>query len=99
MKKGSKIVVAVDESEESTHALSWCLKNLVPSNSNTTLFLLYVKPPPPPVYSLFDAAGLVFSGDVVANVINFGTQSVQSVMERAEAVCRNFHGDVSTLLS
>uniref|UniRef100_A0A2P2N0Y3 Uncharacterized protein n=1 Tax=Rhizophora mucronata TaxID=61149 RepID=A0A2P2N0Y3_RHIMU len=36
-------------------ALSWCLKNLVSCNSNSTLFLLYVKSPPAPVYSLFDA--------------------------------------------
>ena len=53
----SKIVVAVDESKESMHALSWCLSNLVSNNSKNTLVLLYVKPPPP-VYTSFDAAGL-----------------------------------------
>lgn len=53
-----RIVVAVDESEESMHALSWCLHNLVSQNqnTNTTLFLLYVKPPPP-VYCSLDATG------------------------------------------
>lgn len=61
-KRESKIVVAVDESEESMYALSWCLSNLLSRNAiadanNTTLVLLYVKPPPP-VYSSFDAAGL-----------------------------------------
>lgn len=53
----SKIVVAVDESKESMHALSWCLSNLVSHNSRNTLVLLYVKPPPS-VYTSFDAAGL-----------------------------------------
>lgn len=52
-----KIVVAVDESEESMHALSWCLSNLVSHNSTTTLVLLYVKPPPV-IYSSFDMAGI-----------------------------------------
>jgi hypothetical protein len=51
-----KIVVAVDESEESMHALSWCLSNLISHNSTATLVLLYVKPPPA-MYSSFDVAG------------------------------------------
>lgn len=60
VKKEKRIVVAVDESEESMHALSWCLTHLIPadelSSGNSTLVLLYVKPPPP-VFSFFDAAG------------------------------------------
>lgn len=56
-KEEQKIVVAVDESEESMYALSWCLENLLPHSDNTTLVLLYVKPPPT-IYAL-DAAGLI----------------------------------------
>lgn len=57
-----KIVVAVDESEESMQALSWCLGNLssqkaTASASATCLVLLYVKPPPP-LHSSYDAAGI-----------------------------------------
>lgn len=51
-----RVVVAVDESEESMHALSWCLNNLFSHDTNNTLVLLYVKPPLP-VHSSFDAAG------------------------------------------
>ncbi|KNA03424.1 hypothetical protein SOVF_209320, partial [Spinacia oleracea] len=55
-----KIVVAVDESEESMYALSWCLNNVVSvSQQNSvspTLVLLYVKPSPPANYSAFDVA-------------------------------------------
>ena len=53
-----KIVVAVDESEESMNALSWCLNNIIVSEktNSTTLVLLYVKPLPPP-YSSLDVAG------------------------------------------
>lgn len=50
------ILVAVDESEESMYALSWCLHNLLPQNKKSNLVLLYVKPPPP-VYSSLDATG------------------------------------------
>ena len=60
LRRESKIVVAVDESEESMYALSWCLSNFNSqneNNTNTTLVLLYVKPPPP-IYSSYDAAGL-----------------------------------------
>ncbi|KAJ9171736.1 hypothetical protein P3X46_015055 [Hevea brasiliensis] len=48
-------MMAVDESKESMHALSWCLANLVSATSNSTLVLLYVKPPPS-IYSAFDIA-------------------------------------------
>lgn len=56
IKRESKIVVAVDESEESMVALSWCLRNLFAEDTNSTLILLYVKPQLP-VHSSYDAAG------------------------------------------
>lgn len=56
IKRDSKIVVAVDESEESMFALSWCLKTLFAEDTNSTLILLYVKPQSP-VHSTYDAAG------------------------------------------
>ncbi|XP_021742673.1 universal stress protein A-like protein isoform X2 [Chenopodium quinoa] len=43
-----KIVVAVDESEESMYALSWCLNNIVqgqPRNCKDALVLLHAKRP------------------------------------------------------
>lgn len=50
------ILVAVDESEQSMYALTWCLHNLPAQHKNCTLVLLYVKPPPL-VYSSLDPAG------------------------------------------
>ena len=38
-----RVLVAVDEGDESMYALSWCLNNLV--FSKNTLILLYVNPP------------------------------------------------------
>lgn len=61
--KDRRIVVAVDESEESMYALSWCLTNLLSQEAkskaktnnitiNNTIVLLYVKPPPPAYFSM-----------------------------------------------
>ncbi|KAL0389706.1 UNVERIFIED_CONTAM: hypothetical protein Scaly_0327700 [Sesamum calycinum] len=63
-----KSSVAVDESEESMYALSWCLSDLLAQNSNpnSTLILLYIKPPVP-VYSSLDVTGYLFAGDVIQN--------------------------------
>ncbi|KAK0581089.1 hypothetical protein LWI29_009942 [Acer saccharum] len=92
-KTEQKIVVAVDESEESMDALSWCLSNFFSNNTNNTIVLLYVKPPPP-VYSSLDAAGYMFSGDVIKAMEQYGSDMVNSVMQRAEAVYRNFETDI-----
>lgn len=83
-----KIVVAVDESEESMNALSWCLSNMNVSNSNsTTLVLLYVKPPPP-AYSSLDVPGYLFGHhDVVTSLEEHSRKLVDSVMSRAQAIC------------
>lgn len=54
--KERKILVAVDEGEESSYALSWCLNNIVNQNFKDTLILLYAKPPRA-VYPALDGAG------------------------------------------
>ncbi|KAK7278186.1 hypothetical protein RJT34_23211 [Clitoria ternatea] len=96
-KKERKIMVAVDESQESMYALSWCITNLISdttttNNNNPTynkLVLLYVRPPSA-FYSL-DAAGYVFSTDVIDAMEKYSIQLANSVMERAEATCRNLN--------
>ncbi|KAL2934851.1 Universal stress protein A-like protein [Bienertia sinuspersici] len=84
-----KIIVAVDESEESMYALSWCLHNIIVSqqiSKSTTLVLLYVKPPPPP-YSAFHVAGYLFGNDVIATLEEYSERLVDSVMSKAQAIC------------
>ncbi|KAF5936643.1 hypothetical protein HYC85_024149 [Camellia sinensis] len=93
MEEERRVMVAVDESEESMYALSWCLTNLLSQNSKTnTLVLLYVKPPAP-VYSL-DAPGFLFAGDVVASMEQYGKDLANSVMSRAEVVYRDCNNPV-----
>lgn len=94
--KEKKVVVAVDESEESMHALSWCLNNLLSGkdhNPNTTLILLYIKPPIPS-YSSLDVAGYIFTGDVIATMEKHNKDLANSVMNRAEAVYERFNSEV-----
>ncbi|KAL5136487.1 Universal stress protein A-like protein [Glycine soja] len=86
-KKERKIMVAVDESQESMHALSWCITNLI--SETNKLVLLYVRPPSG-FYSL-DAAGYNFSSDVVDAMEKYSMHLANSVMERAEAVCRDLN--------
>ncbi|XP_062144327.1 universal stress protein A-like protein [Alnus glutinosa] len=92
-KEECKIVVAVDESRESMYALSWCLRNLVSHSSKNTLVLLYVKPPP--TVSSFDAAGYMFSSDVVSALEKYGSDLVNSVMQRTEAIIRKFGTNIN----
>ncbi|XP_011079565.1 universal stress protein A-like protein [Sesamum indicum] len=93
--KEKKVVVAVDESEESMYALSWCLSDLFAQNSNpnSTLILLYIKPPVP-VYSSLDVTGYLFAGDVIQTIEKYSRDLANSVMRRADAVCRNFNSAV-----
>ncbi|CAL0300125.1 unnamed protein product [Lupinus luteus] len=95
-----RILVAVDEGEESIYALSWCLKNLIFENSKDTLILLYVKPPRA-VYSAFDGTGYLFSTDVLASMDKYKEQMADTVIEKAKKLCNNLqnveikvgHGD------
>ncbi|XP_057963353.1 uncharacterized protein LOC131154543 [Malania oleifera] len=85
-----KILVAVDESEESMYALSWCLKNIVSQNSEDTLVLLYAKPPPT-VYGGLDGTGYLFSSDILATVERYGREAAEAVMEKAKKQCAELH--------
>lgn len=72
-----KILVAVDESEESVYALQWCLKNVVRDNSKDTLLLLYAKPSRV-VYTASDGTGRreYREGIVQFNSTSFSRESV-----------------------
>ncbi|GMP63783.1 hypothetical protein CsSME_00025338 [Camellia sinensis var. sinensis] len=89
--KERKILVAVDEGEESMYALSWCLNNiLVSQNSKDTLILLYAKPPRP-VYTGIDGTGYMFSPDIMATMDRYTNELAESVMEKAKRLCKEVH--------
>ncbi|OMO86308.1 Universal stress protein A [Corchorus capsularis] len=93
--KDRKILVAVDEGEESMYALSWCLKNVISQNSKDTLFLLYAKPPRV-VYSSLDGTGrrpyfqgYMFSADILASIDKYSNDVAACVIEKAKKLCRD----------
>ncbi|KAK4595615.1 hypothetical protein RGQ29_013910 [Quercus rubra] len=88
--KERKILVAVDEGEESMHALSWCLKNVISENSKDTLVLLYVKPPRA-VFSALDGTGYLFSADIMAAMDKYSNDVAECVVEKAKRMCKDLH--------
>ncbi|KAH7867480.1 hypothetical protein Vadar_034077 [Vaccinium darrowii] len=88
--KERKILVAVDESEESSYALSWCLKNIVAENSKDTLILLYSKQPAT-LYPAMDGRGYLFSTEIIASMEKYGNEMAESVMEKAKRLCKDDH--------
>nr|XP_043625184.1 universal stress protein YxiE [Erigeron canadensis]XP_043625185.1 universal stress protein YxiE [Erigeron canadensis] len=102
-----KILVAVDEGEESAYALSWCLKNIIAENSKDTLVLLYVKPPQV-VYTALDGSGYLFSPDIIATMDKYRNDVAESVIEKAKKLCKDLqdvkvetrveHGDPRDLI-
>nr|GMD68882.1 universal stress protein A-like protein [Ipomoea batatas] len=93
--RNKRVVVAVDEGEESMQALSWCLSNLLTQIAcgigSCSLVLLYVKPPPP-VYSTLDPTGYFFAGDdAISDMKKYGSNLANSVMNKAESICRKFN--------
>ncbi|GAB2298420.1 hypothetical protein Dimus_032485 [Dionaea muscipula] len=107
MEKVRKIVVAIDESEESMYALSWCLNNLVSSNysdqhhpisspssasgADAVQLVLLYVKPPPPNSSSLDVSGYLFGNDVVGAMEEYSRELVDSVMSRADAVFRKYN--------
>ncbi|KAJ6757046.1 ADENINE NUCLEOTIDE ALPHA HYDROLASES-LIKE SUPERFAMILY PROTEIN [Salix koriyanagi] len=93
--KERRILVAVDESEESMNALSWCLKNVLVSTSSSkdTLILLYVKPPRV-VYSALDGTGYLFSSDIMETMQKYSNDIADCVIEKAKRMCREQFQDV-----
>ncbi|KAK4595610.1 hypothetical protein RGQ29_013907 [Quercus rubra] len=89
--KERMILVAVDEGEESMHALSWCLKNVVSENSKDTLSLLYVKPPRA-VYTAIDGTGgYLFSSDILATMDKYSNDVAECVVDKAKKMCKDRH--------
>nr|GEV53396.1 universal stress protein A-like protein [Tanacetum cinerariifolium] len=86
--KERKILVAVDEGEESAYALSWCLKNVVNENSKDTIVLLYVKPPQV-VYTALDGTGYLFSPDIIATMDKYRNEVADTVIDKAKKLCKD----------
>ncbi|KAL8188820.1 hypothetical protein R6Q57_029575 [Mikania cordata] len=83
-----KILVAVDEGEESSYALSWSLKNIVTEVSNDSVVLLYVKPPQV-IYTALDGTGYLFSQDIMATMDKYRNEVAEAVIQKAKKLCKD----------
>ncbi|XP_021898702.1 universal stress protein A-like protein [Carica papaya] len=91
--KERKILVAVDDSEESTYALSWCLHNIICQDSKDTLILVYAKPPKT-VHAALDGTGYMFSADIMASTDVYVNGLAAWVIEKSTKICREEFQDV-----
>ncbi|KAG6599190.1 Universal stress protein A-like protein [Cucurbita argyrosperma subsp. argyrosperma] len=85
-----KILVAVDEGEESLYALSWCLRNVISQNSKDTLILLYARPPRP-IYTAMDGTGYLFSADIMATMERHSRDVAAAIVEKAKKLCKDLN--------
>ncbi|KAG1338789.1 universal stress protein PHOS32 [Cocos nucifera] len=86
--QGRRIVVAVDEGDESMYALTWCLQNVVtppPSAAEEddygkdTLILLHVRP-----------SRFIFPAMDGTTMDRLGSTVVESVIEKAKRICADY---------
>ncbi|CAN6467875.1 unnamed protein product [Victoria cruziana] len=99
--KERRIVVAVDESEQSMYALSWCLDNLVcdseSGSTKDTLILAFARPPRTVYTALDGTAGYLFSTEVVDSMEKYSLDIAASVVAKATAICKDLkHVKVDT---
>ncbi|TKW12245.1 hypothetical protein SEVIR_5G024700v4 [Setaria viridis] len=95
---GRRIVVAVDEGEESVHALTWCLANVVSPAGGDTLLLVHARRPRP-VYAAMDSAGYIMTSDVLASVERHATAVSAAAVDKAKRLCAEHpHLAVETLV-
>ncbi|XP_020213336.1 universal stress protein PHOS34 isoform X2 [Cajanus cajan] len=96
-KNERRVLVAVDEGDESMYALSWSLKNVVFQNSKDTLILLYVKPHHG-VYSALDATGILdepqipghsYSPQITAAIEKYSQEVADCVLQKAKKLCKD----------
>uniref|UniRef100_A0A453I906 UspA domain-containing protein n=1 Tax=Aegilops tauschii subsp. strangulata TaxID=200361 RepID=A0A453I906_AEGTS len=89
--EGRRILVAVDEGDESVHALRWCLTNFATRGDGElappdTILLLYVRPTPP-TYSVLDASGYLFVNEATAAIDGYSRAVADAVVDKAQKLC------------
>ena len=93
-----RVVVAVDESEESMHALSWCLSNVVSATAAKdaarppAVVLVHARPPSPLYYPVIDGAGYVVTQEVMDSMDQYMATVADTVVTKAKNICTAFPG-------
>jgi len=93
-----RVVVAVDESEESMHALSWCLSNVVSAARAAAVpppavVLVHARSPRPFYYpAAVDGAGYVLTQQVMDSMDQYMAAAADTVVTKAKSICTAFPG-------
>uniref|UniRef100_A0A0D9WFH4 UspA domain-containing protein n=1 Tax=Leersia perrieri TaxID=77586 RepID=A0A0D9WFH4_9ORYZ len=87
-----RVVVAVDESEESMHALTWCLSNVVSSAAATKspppkVVLVHARPARPLYYPVIDGGGYVLTQEVMESMDRYMASAADTVVAKARNIC------------
>lgn len=84
-KKGRRVVMALDESEESLHALQWALNTLFLCPDLDTLILLHAKSPP-----TSSGAGpeFILSAEAIVSMEIYQDRAIEALMNRALELCK-----------
>ncbi|MED6193105.1 hypothetical protein PIB30_015990 [Stylosanthes scabra] len=92
-----RVLVAVDEGDESMYALSWCLNNLVFQNSKNTLILLYVNPPRGGYYMPFETTAALDDPETHPAMERYSQEVADCVLGKAKKLCKDLqHVKVET---
>eukprot|EP01018_Ginkgo_biloba_P027228 Gb_33859 [translate_table: standard] len=99
IEKQRRVLVAVDESEESFHALTWALKYLLIGISEEepkdTVILLHAQSPPR-VYPAVDGTAYLFSSDIVDSMERYQRRATESIFENARRIWTGKNINVET---
>ncbi|GAB2228988.1 hypothetical protein Droror1_Dr00023122 [Drosera rotundifolia] len=88
-----RILVAVDEGEESMNALTWCINNIIMGNPRTSLAILHVRRPTL-IYPVMDDTAYVLSSDVRNSLEKHEREVARVVIEKAKSLCCEFNVEV-----
>eukprot|EP00270_Netrium_digitus_P003314 TRINITY_DN137_c0_g1_i2.p1 TRINITY_DN137_c0_g1~~TRINITY_DN137_c0_g1_i2.p1 ORF type:complete len:171 (-),score=43.89 TRINITY_DN137_c0_g1_i2:137-649(-) len=80
-----KIIVAVDQSEESTHSLKWALENIIQPTDR--VHLLHAQPYPAIYAGIVGRAGLSVSPGVIASLKKHEEEISLQILKEAKALC------------
>ncbi|CAN6300819.1 unnamed protein product [Urochloa humidicola] len=90
-----RVVVAVDESEESMHALSWCLSNVVSAAKAAAapppaVVLVHARSPRPFYYPAVDGTGYFLTQQVMDSMDQYMASAADTVVTKAKSICTAF---------
>ncbi|RLN41493.1 universal stress protein A-like protein [Panicum miliaceum] len=92
-----RVVVPVDESEESMHALSWCLSNVVSAAraaaaAPPAVVLFHARSPRPFYCPAVDGAGYLLTQQVMDSMDQYMASAADTVVTKAKSICTAFPG-------